>query len=127
MLLSGLAVPRTANGQAEDFQAILDRAKGDVTRRVPEGDWEKAVPKTQLGPGDQLRTGQRSRAVIRYTDETKLVLRASMEALILGRRGVHVDQGHVVRDAGSVEDRVFGHEHAKAAGRAVDGRRPNAP
>ncbi len=107
MLLSGLAVPRTANGQAEDFQAILDRAKGDVTRRVPEGDWEKAVPKTQLGPGDRLRTGQRSRAVIRYTDETKLVLRASMEALLSGRRGVHVDQGHVAFDVEKQDSEQF--------------------
>ncbi len=104
MLLGGLAVPRASVGQpVHAFQAYISKVKGDVTRRAVEGgDWVQAVPANQLFSGDRVRAGERSRALIRYADETRLVLRENTEVLLTGDggsiRAVQINQGDVAFD-----------------------------
>ena len=104
MLLSGLAVPRASVGQpVHPFQAYISKVRGDITRRAVEGgDWVQGVPPNQLVSGDRVRAGERSRALIRYADETRLVLREYTEVLLTGDggsiRAVQIDQGDVAFD-----------------------------
>jgi len=103
-LLLGLlsALPQAAAGQTGDaFQAIVLKAKNDVTRRPPNGQWEKAVPLDPLGAGHQIRTGAASFTLIRFADETKLVIREKSIVEISGdpeARTVNTNKGGLAFD-----------------------------
>lgn len=111
-LWGGFAVPRASVGQPVNaFQAYISKVKGEVARRAAQGDWEQAVPPSELVSGDRVRAGQRSRAIILYADKTKLVLREQTEALLTGDgpalRAVQINQGDVTFDVQKQESEQF--------------------
>jgi tetratricopeptide (TPR) repeat protein len=75
-----LAGPETARSQCAQPAGWLTASEGSVElRRAPPavaepGAWQPAARDAQLCPGDTLRTGERSRAALRLSNETTLRL-----------------------------------------------------
>jgi hypothetical protein len=96
---------RTQQGP-RDIQAVVVKVINDVNKKAPTAGWTKAIPLERLKSGYQISTGEGSLALIRFADETKLVLRSKSVVEIRGKvegkeitdRNVHLDRGNVQFD-----------------------------
>lgn len=86
-----------------DIQAIVVKVINDVTRKSPTSGWQKAIRLDRLRSGHQIRTDAGSLALIRFADETKLIVRSKSIVEIKGQvegrritdRSIHIDRGNV--------------------------------
>jgi hypothetical protein len=86
-----------------DIQAILVKVVKDVTKKGPTAGWQQAIPLDRLRSGYQVRTQEGSLAMIRFADETKLVVRQKSIVEIKGQvqgkqildRNIYLERGNV--------------------------------
>lgn len=93
--ISGAALAQSGKGAAIAVKVIQD-----VSRKTAEIDWTKAKKGDYLYSGDQLRTGERSIAIVKFIDNSMLRVRENSELRLFGERKngvfsktVHVDRG----------------------------------
>ncbi len=100
MVMSPAWVPQDGK---RDIQAILVKVINDVEKNVPSKGFTKAVNYDQLKAGYDVRTGTKSIAVIKFVDNSKLVVRekslATIQGQVQGRqildRNVHMTKGSI--------------------------------
>ncbi|MGH2567580.1 MAG: FecR domain-containing protein, partial [Bacteroidota bacterium] len=98
-----------------DIAAYLIKVVKDVQKKSPAAGWQQAVPLDVLKSGHQVRTDEKSFALIRFADETKLLLREKTVAEIKGQiegkqildRNVHTTRGNVGFDVKKQEKEAF--------------------
>lgn len=99
----------------KDIQAIVVKVVNTVDKNVPTRGWSKAVPLDRLRSGYEVRTQDKSYALIRFADETKLLVRQKSVVEIRGRvegrrivdRNVHTTRGRVAFDVKKSEREQF--------------------
>lgn len=87
----------------KDIQAILVKVINKVEKNAPTKGWTKAVTFDQLKSGYEVKTDQKSFAIIKFLDESKLVVREKSIAQIKGEvqgrqildRQVHMTKGNI--------------------------------
>src|SRR5512144_498084 len=77
---------------SRDIQAVLIKVVRDVAKKSPTRAWEKAVPTDRLRSGYQLRTDDKSLALIVFPDQSKLVVRSKSIVEIKGQK----EKGQIV-------------------------------
>ncbi len=100
-LLGGLSwrIPQ----DKKDIQAFVLKVVNDVQKKAPTSGWQKAVLLDGLKSGYEVRTEPKSLALIKFMDETKLVVREKSIVTIQGEvkgkeilnRNVHMTRGQV--------------------------------
>ncbi len=86
-----------------DIQAVLVRVINDVESKAPTKGWTNAINYQQLKAGYEVRTQAKSVAVIKFVDNSKLVVREKSIAEIKGEvqgkqildRQVHMTKGNI--------------------------------
>lgn len=86
------------------IQAYVLKVVNDVEKKAPTTGWATAVTLDQLKSGHEVRTGDKSFALIRFADESKIAVRSKSIITISGEvegkqilnRNVHIDRGRVV-------------------------------
>ena len=86
-----------------DIQAVVVKVVRDVQKKALTTGWQKAVPADRLRSGYQLRTDDKSLAMIVFPDQSKLIIRSKSIVEIKGRkedkqivdRSVHVERGRL--------------------------------
>ena len=99
----------------KDIAAYLIKVKKDVTKKSPASGWQEALPMDKLASGHLVRTDEKSFALIKFSDETKLVVREKTEVEIKGQvqgkqildRNVHTTKGNVQFDVKKQETEAF--------------------
>jgi hypothetical protein len=99
LLLANLGL--TPPQEKRDIQAFLLKVIKDVSKKSTTKSWEKAIPMDRLKSGYQLKTEAGSLALIRFADESKLLVReksiVEIKGQVQGRqiidRDVHVQNG----------------------------------
>lgn len=89
-----------------DFPATVIKVVKSVDRKSPTTGWQKALLADQLHSGYELRTEQGSFAMIKFPDETKIIVRQNsivqVKAQVQGRqvldRSVYLTRGDVAFD-----------------------------
>lgn len=85
-----------------DIQAYIIKVVRDVERKSTTG-WSKAITTDQLKSGQEVRTGEKSFAMIRFSDESKVAVREKSIITIAGQmqgrqivdRDVYIEKGRV--------------------------------
>lgn len=84
----------------EGSVALAVKVIQDVSRKTTEIDWTKAKKGDVVYSGDQLRTGERSIAIVKFKDNSMLRVRENSELKLFGEmkegkfsKTVHVDRG----------------------------------
>ena len=103
MVMSPAWVPQDGK---RDIQAILVKVINNVEKNVPSKGFTKAVNYDQLKAGYDVRTGAKSIAVVKFLDNSKLVVREKSLATISGQvqgkeildRTVHMTKGGIKFD-----------------------------
>jgi hypothetical protein len=96
---------RTPQDKA-DFPATVIKVVKSVDRKSPTTGWQKALLADQLHSGYELRTEQGSFAMIKFPDETKIIVRQNsivqVKAQVQGRqvldRSIYMAKGNVAFD-----------------------------
>jgi hypothetical protein len=89
-----------------DFPATVIKVVKSVDKKSPTSGWQKALLADQLHSGYELRTEQGSFAMIKFPDETKIIVRqnsiVSVKAKVQGRqvldRSIYMPRGSVAFD-----------------------------
>jgi len=89
-----------------DFPATVIKVVKSVDKKSPTTGWQKALLADQLHSGYELRTEQGSFAMIKFPDETKIIVRqnsiVSVKAKVQGKqvldRSVYMERGNVAFD-----------------------------
>lgn len=89
-----------------DFPATVIKVIKSVDKKSPTSGWQKALLADQLHSGYELRTEQGSFAMIKFPDETKIIVRqnsiVSVKAKVQGRqvldRSIYMPRGSVAFD-----------------------------
>jgi len=89
-----------------DFPATVIKVIRSVDKKSPTTGWQKALLADQLHSGYELRTEQGSFAMIKFPDETKIIVRqnsvVSVKAQVRGRqvldRSIYMARGNVAFD-----------------------------
>lgn len=89
-----------------DFPATVIKVIKSVDKKAPATGWQKALLADQLHSGYQLKTEQGSFAMIKFPDETKIVVRQNsiveVKAQVQGRqvldRSIYMSRGNVAFD-----------------------------
>jgi len=84
-----------------DIQAVLIKVVRDVAKKSPARAWEKAVPADRLRSGYQLRTDDKSLAMIVFPDQSRLVVRQKSIVEIKGQK----EKGQIV-ESGAHNDLI---------------------
>lgn len=101
LVLSSIAlVPQQ---DPRDIQAVVIKIVRDVQKKSATTGWQKAVPADRLRSGYQLRTDDKSLAMIVFPDQSKLIVRSKSIVEIKGQkqdkqivdRSVHVERGRL--------------------------------
>lgn len=88
----------------KDIQAILVKVVRDVTKNSSTtSGWQKAIPLDRLKSGYQVRTDAGSAAIIKFADETKIIVRQKSIVTITGKvqgkqildRDVYTERGNL--------------------------------
>ncbi|MGB2867781.1 MAG: FecR domain-containing protein [Bacteroidota bacterium] len=88
----------------KDIQAILVKVVRDVTKNASTtSGWQKAIPLDRLKSGYQVRTDAGSAAIIKFADETKIIVRQKSIVTITGKvqgkqildRDVYTEKGNL--------------------------------
>lgn len=104
LLLAGVLLPALAETAppARSSVALVSRVILDVTRKEPEAEWQAARRGETLAPGDRVRTGAASLAIIKFKDNSLVRVRERSELSVTGRmegrsfsKSVEVRQGGV--------------------------------
>lgn len=96
------------------IQAIIIKVIYDVDKSTAKG-WEQAVPLDRLRSGQEVRTAAKSVALIRFADETKLIVREKSIVQIKGEvegreilnREVHTTRGNIAFNVKKSEKEQF--------------------
>jgi hypothetical protein len=86
-----------------DIQAVIIKVVRDVNKATTVGRWEKAVLRDELRSGHKIRTDNKSLALIRFMDESKLIVRQKSIVEIQGEvrgkeilnRDIHSTRGTI--------------------------------
>jgi hypothetical protein len=89
-----------------DFPATVIKVVRGVDKKSPATGWQKALLADQLHSGYELRTEKRSFAMIKFPDDTKIIVRqnsiVSIKAQVQGRevldRSIYMQRGNVAFD-----------------------------
>ncbi len=89
-----------------DFPATVIKVVKSVDKKGPAAGWQKALLADQLHSGYQLRTEQGSFAMIKFPDETKIIVRQNsvveVKAQVQGRqvldRSIYMSKGNIAFD-----------------------------
>jgi hypothetical protein len=89
-----------------DFPATVIKVVRSVDKKSPTTGWQKALLADQLHSGYELRTEKGSFAMIKFPDETKIIVRqnsiVSIKAQVQGRqvldRSIYMSRGNVAFD-----------------------------
>lgn len=104
LLLAGVALPPAVHAAppARSSVALVSRVIMDVARKEPESDWQAARRGETLAPGDRVKTGEASLAIIKFKDNSLVRVRERSELSVTGRmegrsfsKSVEVRQGGV--------------------------------
>jgi hypothetical protein len=113
LVLSSMAlVPQQ---DTRDIQAVVVKVVRDVQKKAAATGWQKAVPADRLRSGYQLRTDDRSLAMVMFPDQSKLIIRAKSIVEIKGQkqdkqivdRNVHVERGRLAFEVKKQEREQF--------------------
>jgi len=92
----------TALSQQRSPVGLVSKVVLDVTRKLPDSDWEKAIRGEPLASGDRVKTGERSLAVIKFKDNSLVRVRERSELAVTGdlngrafSKDVKIDKGVV--------------------------------
>ena len=117
VVLSALIVSPAWRQQQDkkDIAAYVVKVVKDVTKKAPTSGWQQAVLADQLKSGHMVRTNEKSLALIKFSDETKLLVREKTEVEIKGQvqgkqildRNVHTTRGNVGFDVKKQEKEAF--------------------
>jgi len=85
-----------------DIQAIIIKVVRDVKKTTTKG-WQEAVPLDRLASGQQVRTDERAVALIKFADDSKVLVREKsiieIKGTVQGRqllnRDVHMTRGRI--------------------------------
>lgn len=113
LVLSSMAlVPQQ---DTRDIQAVVVKVVRDVLKKSTTTGWQKAIPADRLRSGYQLRTDDKSLAMIVFPDQSKLIVRAKSIVEIKGQkqdkqivdRSVHVERGRLAFNVKKQEREQF--------------------
>lgn len=113
LMLSSLAlVPQQ---DTRDIQAVVVKVVRDVKKKSAATGWQQALPADRLRSGYQLRTDDRSLAMVMFPDQSKLIIRAKSIVEIKGQkqdkqivdRSVHVERGRLAFEVKKQEREQF--------------------
>jgi hypothetical protein len=113
LILSSMAlVPQQ---DSRDIQAVVVKVVRDVSKKSATTGWQKAVPADRLRSGYQLRTDDKSLAMIVFPDQSKLIVRSKSVVEIKGQkqdkqivdRSVHVERGRLAFNVKKQEREQF--------------------
>lgn len=87
---------------SEKEVAVITRIYSDVKVKTEKGDWQEAKKAAWLANGDNLRTGEKATAVLKFKDGSVLRIRPNSElAVYADRAGTKIDK-QVQIDVGAV-------------------------
>lgn len=117
VVLSALIVSPAWKQQQDtrSIAAYLIKVKNDVTKKTETTGWQQAILGEALKSGHQVRTDVSSLALIRFADETKLLVReksiVEIKGQVQGRqildRNVHTTRGQISFDVKKQEKEAF--------------------
>jgi len=117
IVLSALIVSPAWKQQQDTrpIAAYLIKVKNDVTKKTETTGWQQAILGDALKSGHQVRTDVSSLALIRFADETKLLVREKSIVEIKGQvqgkqildRNVHTTRGQISFDVKKQEKEAF--------------------
>jgi len=117
VVLSALIVSPAWKQQQDpkDYPAFVIKVVRNVSKSGPTAGWSQAMPLDKLAGGQQIRTDAKSFALIKFSDETKLVVRELTVVEIKGQiqgkqildRNVHTTRGNVAFDVKKQEKEAF--------------------
>jgi hypothetical protein len=94
--------------------ALAIKTVQDVSRKTTDIDWTKAKKGDILYSGDQVRTGERSIAIVKFKDNSMLRVRENSELKLYGEekngvfsKTVHVDRGQFSFDIQKQQNEQF--------------------
>ena len=91
--------------EKRDIQAVLVKVVRDVTKKTPTTTgWQKALTADRLSDGYQVRTDDGSAAIVRFVDQSTIIVRAKSIVTITGKvRGKQILDRDVYTDRGNVQ------------------------
>jgi hypothetical protein len=113
LVLSSMAlVPQQ---DTRDIQAVVVKVVRDVQKKSQTTGWQKTLPADRLRSGYQLRTDDKSLAMVMFPDQSKLIIRAKSIVEIKGQkqdkqivdRSVHVERGRLAFNVKKQEREQF--------------------
>lgn len=114
LVLSSMAL--APQQDTRDIQAVVVKVVRDVAKKSSTTTgWQKVVPADRLRSGYQLRTDDRSLAMVMFPDQSKLIIRAKSIVEIKGQkqdkqivdRNVHVERGRLAFEVKKQEREQF--------------------
>lgn len=94
--------------------AVVSKVVQEVSKKVAAGDWTKAKKGDALSSGDEVRTGDKSIAVVKFKDNSILRVREKAELRIQGEvvgstlaKSVHINRGVVGFEVTRQENEKF--------------------
>lgn len=104
----------TSQQDKRPIQALIIKVIKDVEKSTTAG-WEQAIPLDRLRSGQEVRTEAKSVALIRFADETKLIVREKSIVLIKGEmegkeilsREVYTTRGNIAFNVKKSEKEQF--------------------
>lgn len=113
LVLSSMAL--APQQDTRDIQAVVVKVVRDVQKKAATTGWQKAVPADRLRSGYQLRTDDKSLAMVMFPDQSKLIIRAKSIVEIKGQkqdkqivdRSVHVERGRLAFNVKKQEREQF--------------------
>jgi hypothetical protein len=90
----------------KSITAIIIKVKNDVEKRTPTTAWTKALLLSELKAGHEVRTMDKSLALIKFADESKVIVREKSLLTVQGEvegsrilnRDVYIERGRAVFD-----------------------------
>lgn len=114
MFLISICAVSFAPAGGEGTVALAIKVVQDVSRKTVELDWAKAKKGDFLYSGDQVRTGERSIAIVKFKDNSMLRIREKSELKLFGEekngvfsKTVHVDRGQFSFDIQKQQNEQF--------------------
>jgi hypothetical protein len=97
------------------ISAYIIKVVSDVEKRTPTTGWAKAVTLSELKSGHEVRTGEKSFALIKFSDESKVAVRPKSVLTIQGEvegrqilnRNVYIERGRAVFNIRKQESEQF--------------------
>jgi hypothetical protein len=99
----GIALLGILSAAENPTVALITKAVQDVSRKSPAVDWTKAAKGDPLVSGDEIRTGEKSLAVVKFIDNSIVRVREQSQITISGESGgpkslskdVHITRGAI--------------------------------